>query len=222
MNGSRALARRCTTDDGAILVEAAFIFPILFYLLFGVLELGLMFRSYLTLGNGLRAGIRIAAIAGDNVDADYRIIQAIKGETAAIDPNSIVKIVVYRANPTSSTSGAQPVPSVCLDPNNTSPGTFGAPNYCNVYVPSRDFAAARQASDYNCINQTWANGWCPTSRFSALRAPVPPAETGVVDGPPDWVGVAIVVKHLYITGLFGRDKVLSDTIVAQIEPKSEI
>jgi Flp pilus assembly protein TadG len=215
MKRSRTPANRCTTDDGAILVEAAMIFPILFYMLFGVFEIGMLFRSYLTVGNGLRAGIRTAAIAGDDVDTDYRIIQAVKTEMAAIDPNSIVKIVVYRANPPSATSGPKPVPAACADPTNTSPMSVGSPDYCNVYVPSRDFATSRTAADYNCLNQTWSTGWCPTDRFSALKATGTP-----VNGPPDWVGVTIVVNHKYFTGLFGKTKTLSDTMVAQIEPKS--
>jgi Flp pilus assembly protein TadG len=216
MKVSRAPARRCTSDEGAVLVEAAFIFPILFFMLFGLFDLSLLFRSYLTLGNALRAGARSAAVAGDDIDADYRILLAIKKETGAIAVNSMTRIVIYRATPASVGANPAAVPSACL----TAAVTTGTPlsaSSCNVYAPSWALASARTSTDFDCSPTTTdvANGWCPDARFSGLTSGGTPN-----NGPPDWVGVYIEVTHTYVTGFLGRTKLLSDTFVVQIEPKS--
>jgi hypothetical protein len=219
----RSDPRRCSDDGGAILVEAAFVLPILFYFLFGIIEYGLVFKSYSTLGNDLRVASRMAAVKGSDVDADFAILQAIKRETKAIDMSSIQRIVVYKANAPSSTSPPKPVPAACLAGPPDSPFTLGAPNYCNVYGVSRDFNGARIAADYDCISQSWAGdaagttGWCPTRRFSAANAGGTPNF-----GPPDTVGVYMEVRHKYMTGLFGTFKTLSATYYNAIEPKSTI
>ena len=53
--------------------------------------------------------------------------------------------------------------------------------------------------------------WCPTVRKSA--------QTGA-NGPPDYVGVFIRIKHPYITGLFGSSILMTKTSIIKIEPQS--
>jgi len=212
----RSDPRRCSDDGGAILVEAAFISPILFYLLFGVLEYSMVMRSYLTIGNGLRAAGRIAAIDGNDGLADYDVIQAVKRETAAMSAITIEKLIVYKANPSTPLGDPKPITATaCLSA--AVPSTRGAPDYCNIYEAARDIIGTPGSIRYGCSGaNNFSAGWCPTTRFQAATAAGTP-----VAGPPDTVGVYIEVRHKYVTGLFGTTKTLSDTVFNVIEPKSE-
>jgi len=57
------------------MTEAALISPLFFALLFGVIEMGILFRDHLTITNATRDGARTAAASGSDVDADWRILQ---------------------------------------------------------------------------------------------------------------------------------------------------
>jgi Flp pilus assembly protein TadG len=204
---------RLAGDEGAALIEAAIVSPVLFLFLMGIMEYGLLFKDYLTLSNGLRAGARMAAVAGNSVDADYRIVQAVKSEMLAISPANITKVVVFKAN------GLTDAPSACKsDPVHT----VDAANHCNNYDGTNDWSPVAPApvppntpaSNYDCVTRTWANGWCPTSRLAALTANGTP-----VAGPPDYVGIYIVVQHAFLTGFFGSAKTLTGVYITQIEPK---
>ncbi len=223
--------RRCAGDDGAGLVEAAFVTPVLVFLFLGILEYGLFFRDYLTLGNGLRAGGRTAAIYGNDAEADYWIIQSVKNETVAVKQAEILKLIVFKANAAGTPPYTRTVPSACLSAP-VSSTVFGSS--CNVYGPSRDWNPSgandtQRAAHYGCTgSNNWAAGWCP----SAVVAPDTPTQTGrfaaatnggtPVAGPPDYVGVYLEIRHTFVSGLYGTTKNLSDVSVTQIEPKSQI
>lgn len=212
--------RRCAGDGGAMLVEAALVSPLLFYLIFGIVEYGGFFRDYLTVGNGLRAGSRTAAIWGNDAEADYHIVQAVKAETLAIRQVDIERVIVFKATKPSSTPPyLTTAPTSCL----LAPAPGFVSGTCNIYAPSRDWnppgaTTAQKAAHYGCSGgDNWAAGWCPISRFSAATAGGTP-----VSGPPDYVGVHIVVSHMFATGLFGTSKDISDSAISQIEPKSQV
>ncbi len=61
-----AVGRSKSSEDGQELVEYAFVFPLLFLLLFGVLEVGLIVHSYSTIANGAREGARYGIIHPDD------------------------------------------------------------------------------------------------------------------------------------------------------------
>ena len=54
--------RRAKGDDGAVLVEFALIAPILFLIVFGIMEFGWGFAQYLDVRHGAREGARLAAV----------------------------------------------------------------------------------------------------------------------------------------------------------------
>lgn len=69
--------RRFRGERGSVLVEAAFITPVLFFLMFSVLEFGMAFKDYLALANTSRDGARAASIVGNDTSADFEILQSI-------------------------------------------------------------------------------------------------------------------------------------------------
>jgi Flp pilus assembly protein TadG len=66
--------RRAAGDEGAVLVEFALICPILFMLIFAVIEFGWAFGQNLDVRHGAREGARLAAV-------NYRTTSAATGNT---------------------------------------------------------------------------------------------------------------------------------------------
>lgn len=87
-----------TTSHGQAMVELALIVPIVFVLLMGVLEVGLLINTKLNLQAATRNAARIGTLDGQSSSADYDIIRAITS-TQSIDPGRITRIDIYKANP---------------------------------------------------------------------------------------------------------------------------
>ena len=87
-----------TSGHGQAMVELALIVPIVFILLMGVLEVGLLMNTKLNLQAATRNAARMGTIDGQSSSADYDIIRAITS-TQGIDPSRITRIDIYKANP---------------------------------------------------------------------------------------------------------------------------
>ena len=90
-------------ERGATLVEFALIALVFFTLIFGIFEFGMVFRSRTTTKDAASDGARIGAIQGPGIvgsgeNADFSIIKAIREDTSAIDPDDIVRIVVFKGS----------------------------------------------------------------------------------------------------------------------------
>lgn len=175
-------------------LEAAFVTPVFFLLIFGVVELGLTMNDYLAVANTVRAGSRVASASGDDLYADYGIIQRVEAESSALPRSSIVRIVVYKASalgekPTATCQAGTPVTGVC-----------------NVYTTA---AFDKTKAQFGCLTtETLDKSWCPTTRKVTLTG------TG-----PDYVGVWMKVNHQPITKMFVTTQTLSDQSVIQLEPR---
>jgi Flp pilus assembly protein TadG len=66
MRRLRALWRR---DDGAALIEAAFVLPMLLFLSIGIIEFGRAFQTWQIVTNAAREGARVAVLGGMTDDA---------------------------------------------------------------------------------------------------------------------------------------------------------
>lgn len=180
---------------GAAMTEAAIVSPMFFALLFGVIEFALLFRSNLTVANTARDAARTAAAAGNDVDADYRILQTVRQSAAAANAADIERIVIFSAS-----SQTDPVPAACKA------GTRVA-DVCNVYTPA-DFTQVKEL--FNCGDFYLDQSFCPTKdylrdvRFSSLG----------------YVGIYVQLKHSYITRIFGTTATIRDTVVLRIEPRT--
>lgn len=194
--GRGPLATRARGERGSVLVEAAFITPVLFFLLFSILEFGMAFRDYLAVANTTRDGARAASIYGNDLTADFDILQTIADASNVIDRRDIERIVIYEASGPNAV-----VPSTCAN---------GTPvqGTCNVYTAA---ALDLAESEFGCRgDRNLDRFWCPTTRKTAL--------TGT-NGPPDYVGVWIQVKHIWVTGLFGPSLTFTDSTVMRMEPE---
>lgn len=91
--------RRRDKEKGATLVEAAIILPILIFVIVTIMELGVAFYNYLTTDFAAKEGARVAALAGDNIDADCLIVQSIVAGYSATDFDKLDSITIFQVSP---------------------------------------------------------------------------------------------------------------------------
>ncbi|MBK5223974.1 MAG: pilus assembly protein [Acidimicrobiia bacterium] len=182
-------------DRGAAVVEAAFVAPIFFVLIFGIMEFGFAFQERLTTVNMSQTGARTGASAADDPLADYRILRKIRTESASVPAARITHIVVYKA-----TGPGSVVPEACK----MNPQT----GICNLYTGN---TLANVAADFGCTSDDVGYHWCPTDRKATTSG----------DG-PDYVGVYVRIEHPTITGFFGEEFVFTSDTVMRIEPRSSL
>ena len=60
--------RLLSSDDGQTMVEFALVLPMLAFLLFGIIQFGIVFNHYLDLTDATRAGARVAAVSRQTND----------------------------------------------------------------------------------------------------------------------------------------------------------
>jgi hypothetical protein len=197
--GGRLFGRR-RDERGVAIVEASIISLLFFTLLFGILESGLAFRDYLTTANISRSGARVASGHGNEIQADYVIVQALKKAAAGIGNGTVDYVVIFKADDFN-TNLASAYPSCAA-------GTAVA-NRCNVYRPS-DFT--RPATDFGCSATIPSPDkfWCPTSRKIAASS--------AGGGPPDYIGVYVKVTHRNIFKIWRPTFTFTDQTIIRIEP----
>ena len=217
---------RSADQRGAVIVEAALIFPLLFLIVFGSLEYGLLFKDQLTASNAVRAGGR-ALSAQSGKYADQAAIQAMLPAAASFNGglSKVTRVVVYFAtcaNPTgpptatASRCGASP-PIKKL--SQIAPGglqciprarTVGVPDHCNIYAGDNlKDAFANNNGKWGCIDSPKSpdDWWCPETRTTSQSAGT------------DYVGVHIEYEHEWVTKLFGTKRDMADDVIFRVEPQ---
>ena len=120
----RTRTRRALRERGASTVEFALVSPLFFLILFGGIELGLMFRGNLSVEDMTRNAARVASIVRDDPEADRFILREINNRTRSLN-GEIVNVVIFSG----STLDAE-MPAGCIsaagDPVDIS-------NVCNSY-----------------------------------------------------------------------------------------
>ena len=225
--GSRARIRtrlcRGESERGAVLVEAALVFPVFLLLLFGMIEFGFIFKDTQTLDNMTRAGVRVGAIEGNatNPDADYEIVTSIMGASYGLTPS---QIIIFDATTLKGNAPGN-VPAECAS------GTF----LCNVYT-AQDLSIVQQnlsqgydqtmMDDFgpptsgNSPCGTWDQTYCPGGTEGNGEPMRDVSQSGNGGSGPSYIGVYISAVHTNLTGFFGPSVTLSDTAVMQLEPQT--
>lgn len=71
------LARKLSRDNrGQSLVEMALVLPLLIIILFGIIEFGRVFHSYLVITHASREGARVGVVGQSNAEIEQRIHNA--------------------------------------------------------------------------------------------------------------------------------------------------
>lgn len=185
---------RTGNERGSVVVESALALPLFLLLIFGTMEFGLAFRSYLTLSNSTRDAARFASTLGRDADSDFQVINEAVLNLSGLRAGSIRKIIIFKATgPTSTTkSGAL---AACQ--------TGSVTGLCNTYMGG---SISTNSANYGCNYTSPDRFWCPASRKIALT------------DPPDFVGIYIEIRHTGVTGVIGMTRDFSDEYVMRLEP----
>lgn len=190
--GDKRQKRGRRSERGAVLIEAAIVMPLLFVILFGILEWGLVFRASLTLSESTRAGARVAAALPRNPAYSEVAAAAVSGRlaNAGVPEDQIRILVIYKADP--NTGGLYGGGSSDSDIENCSDDCF---RY--TWDPALDeFVLVAGSPEWTAAEQAACGG----------------------DDSTDYIGIYVAADHQYVTGLFGSGIGLSERTVMRLEP----
>jgi hypothetical protein len=219
-----------------VLVESVIVVPLVFLLLLGTMQGGLLMKSYSSSGNAVRGAGRVASIAGADPVADQRILDRLHRDAAGLGRTAIRSVVIWHA-----TGPGDPVPAGCqltpgANPNTSSLGVgdagIDALGACNVYLnpdaPGGAFAmaggTASQPSSYyfgcqgpldpqaaHMVDCSW-----PGKDRKALTSPRS-STSGIVS--PDFVGVWIQLVHTFPVRMPMQSVTITQSSITLIEPQ---
>lgn len=84
-------------DDGSVAVEAAFIFPVLIMILFGIIEFSLMLRDHVALTSAARSGTRTASAEPRTMNFDQDAADAVIRAGIGMPNSTIEEVWIYEA-----------------------------------------------------------------------------------------------------------------------------
>lgn len=187
-------AARSGRDDGAVMVEAVFVLPVVLFIVFAIIEFGLLFAAQSTTNsstrNGARFGSATFAVSGDKKAAADAIAQSILDDLGArTNLDTPIQLLIYKA----------------ADDGNPAGGTFSnCTDRCFHYIWSGsawtfDPASPKWLDPSACIIQDSNN---PNAGVNAL----------------DSIGVYVELSHSYITGVIGSSQTIKEHTVSRLEP----
>jgi len=184
----RSTQKKSKQERGAALVEFALVAPFFFFVVFAGIELGFMFRSYLTLEDSSRTAARVASIERSDTNADVAILGAINGRLEVLN-GDLERVIIFRADTLASDLDDLPSNSPCLDVN-----PQNAMGECTVY--DKD---AFEDLVNGTTTGTPSGGFEPADRMELRN-----------------IGIHIEYKYNFVTGFLG-DITLSTTSVEVVE-----
>lgn len=196
--------RRARAERGSVLLEMAMITPMLLFISLAVLDIGLGWRTSLTVSNSVRAGARVATNLGKATSADESALKAVGAALGDIPVAEIDVVVIFKASSSTTT-----VPPQCLTAASRTAGGNYSYN-CNTYTGDevRKIAGGLTGAPSfgNCTSRH--KYWCPTNRLVAQSVSVG----------PDHVGVFVRINHKTVTKALGATITVDETAVMVIEP----
>lgn len=190
----RSSRARRRSERGSVVVESALALPLFLLIIFGTMEFGLAFRSYLTLSNATRDAARFASTLGNAPDADFQIVNEVVTSMNGMRAGEIQQIIVFKASGPDSTTESGAL-SACR--------SGSVANLCNTYNLG---AITTDPTKYGCDYTSPDRYWCPAGRN--VRA----------SDPPDYLGVYIKTRHSGVTGVLGMTRDFTDEFIVRLEP----
>lgn len=124
---ARSRDRRSQRERGAAMVEFALVSPLFFLILFGGIELGLIFRGNLAVEDMTRSAARVASIVRDDPEADRAILTEIDSRTSSLN-GEILNVIIFSGDTLDSE-----MPPGCIS---GAGGPVSISNVCNSYSAS--------------------------------------------------------------------------------------
>ncbi|MFN0026978.1 MAG: TadE/TadG family type IV pilus assembly protein [Acidimicrobiales bacterium] len=202
MRAIRIIARRLRYQTaGAAAVEFAILLPVVVALTLGIIDAGIVFFKWNTIGQASREAARAVADQPGDDYADWAGLQAAKLVFSGVSDADLDRVVIYRATP--NTDGDNnPLnnrpPAGCLS------GTSGVAGVCNVYLAA-DLRASR--SDYLLSGKY--RQWAGVNRDLWADA-----------NDTDYIGVYVAARVRPPTGVLGGERLMTQFTVNRIEPQA--
>jgi Flp pilus assembly protein TadG len=192
---SNMAARLRRSERGSVLVEAAFVFPVLIMLTMGILEFGMAFASVATTTASSRSGARLAA-AQYPPAADDTARLAVANQAAAAVTADLKSL-----------TSATPVGMVLYQVDQSS----------NTGAPYGGFPSDTMVGcATNCFKFNWDNSQKKMVYSSGSWSnPQACVKSGVTI---DMVGVYVITNHQFVTKLFGSSKMVHGKTIMRLEP----
>jgi len=179
------------TQPGQSMVEFALCIPVFVLLLFGTLEVGMLYKTHAAYDQAAQQAVRIAASAGNAGDADAQMLTALQQHLVGENLNQIISVTVFDA-------------TIAGTPVNTTAQT----NY--VYSPSQhQFVCQGAPTVLPCPPPSPPSAytyWDPLSRDTKV-------------GELDHIGLRILYHYHSVTGMIPQTNA-SENANALIEPNS--
>jgi Flp pilus assembly protein TadG len=220
-----AISGRMRGDDGALLIELAFVAPFMVLLLLGIFEFGTAWRNETILVSALRAAARIEAQNPLSPNADQQAIQTFMASTIGLKNMKLQRLVIYDAPvggnaPTNcrtfSMSQTSTTPQGRGTPYPTAP-TIGT--NCNVYNQAMTDAVNSAANGGpalpagtfgTCGSTGWDQFYCPLNRDNTLDGS---------GGGADLIGVYAEYTYTDVTDLLpGKTLTITDQVSYTAQP----
>lgn len=179
-------------ESGAAAVEAAIVTPIVIVMLFGIIELGFLFKDYLAASNAVQAGVRIASAAPRNTTFAQSAADSVALSGGAMNLNDVQQLWIYKVAPACPTCALTNKPDGFTDFSN-----------CTTCVKFQWDSVARKFT-------MTSDGW-PASSQNACSTSTQR---------PDRIGVYIELKHDAFTGLIFKTVTISEASIMSLEPIS--
>jgi TadE-like protein len=183
--GGRILGER-----GASAVEAVIVTPVVMALIFGIIEMGFVFKDYLAASGAVRAGVRIAAASPRTSTFAQLSADRVAKTGGAMNFDNVEEMWVYKVDPT--------------DPTSSKP--FGKADFDHGCDPCVKFGWDAGTQAFVSTADTWLASTQNACSSSSLG------------GPPDRIGVYLKLKHDAFTGLLFNTIYISESSILSLEP----
>ena len=97
-NGKDRGRRRVFGERGGSAVEAALVTPVVMALLFGIVEMGFLFKDYLAVAGAVRAGVRIASANPRNATFAQTAADKVARTGGAANLSDVTELWVYKVS----------------------------------------------------------------------------------------------------------------------------
>lgn len=185
-------------ERGATLVEAAISYGLLFLALFAIVEFGLAFKDWLSVGHAAREGARAGATFGQDPATDILVLREIEGTLGLTGLPVGTDVTIYRDNnpninaSTTYTFGTSPDCGTDASWSGTPNPLPGCCNWDPCPEPGRP----------TYVEPTWA-----------------PSDRDVEAPGTDRIGVEIEYSHEWVTALFLDTSDFTTATDFQLEPE---
>lgn len=178
-------------ERGSSAVEAAIVTPIVIAMLFGIIELGFLFKDYLAAASAVRAGVRLASAMPRNATFAQAAAHQVAVTGGAMNFKDVQELWVYKVEPA--------CPTCALSNKPVGYSDFSGCTICVKFTWNGTEFAKTGTEDWAADSQDA----CSTSTQR-----------------PDRIGVYIQLKHDAFTGLIFNTVTISEASIMSLEPIS--